>query len=68
MVALSPRPNETVSATTLANCSPSPSAHSTVPDSTTGKIPGRMHANITTTERNASPMNTATSANSIVRP
>ena len=68
MVALSPRPNDTVSATTLANCSPSPSSHSTVPDSTTGKMPGRMQENITTTERNASPMKIATSANSIVRP
>ena len=57
-----------MSATTLANCSPSPSSHSTVPDSTTGKMPGRMHENITTTERNASPMKIATSANSIVSP
>ena len=68
MVALKPRPNDTVSATTLANCSPSPSTHSTVPDSTTGKMPGRMQENITTTERNARPMKTATSTNSIVRP
>ena len=57
-----------MSATTLANCSPSPSNHSTVPDNTTGKMPGRMHENITTTERNASPMKIATSANSIVSP
>ncbi len=68
MVALSPRPNETVNATTLANCNPSPSAHSTVPDNTTGKMPGRMLENITTTERNARPMKTATKANSMVRP
>ena len=33
MVALSPSPNDTVSATTLANCSPSPISHSTVPAS-----------------------------------
>src|SRR6185312_3741191 len=46
MVALSPRPNDTVSATTLANCNPSPSSHNTVPDSTTGKMPGRMQENI----------------------
>ena len=39
-----------------------------MPDSTTGKMPGRMQENITTTERNASPMKIATSANSIVRP
>ena len=42
MVALRPSPNETVSATTLANCRPSPIAHSTAPDITTGKMPGRM--------------------------
>src|SRR5271163_2803664 len=52
IVALSPRPKDTVSATTLANCSPSPSKYSTVPDNTTGKMPGRMQENITTTERN----------------
>ncbi len=68
MVALNPRPNETVSATTLANCSPSPIAHSTAPDITTGKMPGRMQASVTTQERNARPMKIATSANSIVRP
>src|SRR6476660_4570863 len=45
IVALSPRPNETVSATTLANWSPSPSNHNTVPDSTTGKMPGRIQEN-----------------------
>ncbi len=39
-----------------------------MPDSTTGKMPGRMQENITTTERNASPMKIATSANSIVSP
>ena len=53
MVALRPSPNDTVSATTLANCKPSPIAHSTVPASTTGKMPGRMLANITATERKA---------------
>jgi hypothetical protein len=68
MVAERPSPNDTVSATTLANCNPSPSAYSTVPESTTGKIPGRIQANITTQERNASPMNMATSANSTVSP
>ena len=57
-----------MSATTLANCSPSPSNHNTVPDSTTGKMPGRMHENITTTERNASLMKIATSPNSMVSP
>ena len=31
-------------------------------------MPGRMAANITTTERNARPMNTATNRNSIVSP
>ena len=36
MVALRPSPNETVSATTLANCKPSPMNHSTVPAITTG--------------------------------
>ena len=39
-----------------------------MPDITTGKMPGRMQANITTQERNASPMKIATSANSTVRP
>ncbi len=39
-----------------------------MPDATTGKMPGRMQENITTTERNASPMKTATSRNSTVRP
>ena len=68
IVALKPSPNETVSATTLANCRPSPSSHSTVPDITTGKMPGRMQENITTNERNARPMKIATSANSTVRP
>ena len=68
IVAERPRPNDTVSATTLANCSPSPMIASTVPDATTGKMPGRMQENITTTERNASPMKTATSRNSTVRP
>src|SRR5580658_3378903 len=66
IVALSPRPNDTVRATTLANCNPSPSKYSTEPDNTTGKMPGRIHENITTTERNASPIKTATSANSTV--
>ena len=42
MVALRPRPKETISATTLANCRPSPISHSTVPASTIGKMPGRM--------------------------
>src|SRR6476661_880569 len=65
MVALRPRPNDTVSATTLANCSPSPMIHNTVPDATTGKMPGRMQESITTTERNARPMKIATSRNSI---
>ena len=68
IVAERPRPNDTVSATTLANCSPSPSAYNSVPESTTGKMPGRMQANITTQERNASPMKMATSANSTVSP
>ncbi len=67
-MALSPRPNDTVRATTLANCSPSPMIHSTVPDATTGKMPGRMQENITTTDRNANPMKIATMRNSIVRP
>ncbi len=66
MVALRPSPNDTVSATTLANCSPSPIAHSTVPASTTGKMPGRMLASITTNERNASPMKAATNTISMV--
>ena len=57
-----------MSATTLANCNPSPISHSSEPDSTTGKMPGRMQANITTTERNASPMKIATSTNSTVSP
>src|SRR5271168_2624670 len=48
IVALKPSPKDTVSATTLANCSPSPSKYSNVPDSTTGKMPGSTQANITT--------------------
>ena len=47
MVALSPRPNDTVSATTLANCRPFPSAHSTLPETSTGKMPGRIAASMT---------------------
>ena len=39
-----------------------------MPDSTTGKMPGRMQANITTKERKASPMKTATRTNSMVSP
>src|ERR1700692_575865 len=39
MVALKPNPNETVSATMLANCSPWPSSHSRVPDSRMGNMP-----------------------------
>src|ERR1700737_4741365 len=53
MVALSPNPEETVSATTLANCRPSPISHNSVPESTTGNIPGMTHASRTTTERQA---------------
>ena len=68
MVAERPNPNDTVSATTLANCRPSPIAHSTVPANTTGKMPGKMLANITTQERNARPMNAATKMISIVSP
>ena len=45
-----------------------PAFHSTVPDSTTGKMPGRMQESITTTDRKARPMNTATRMNSTVRP
>ena len=66
MVALRPSPNETVSATTLANCRPSPIAHSTVPASTTGKMPGRMLASMTANERKASPMKAATKTISMV--
>jgi hypothetical protein len=55
-----------VSATTLANCSPSPIAQSTVPDATIGKIPGRMLAIMTTSERNARPMKAATKMISMV--
>ena len=66
IVALSPSPNDTVSATTLANCRPSPIAHSTVPAITTGKMPGRMLTSITTKERKASPMKAATKTISIV--
>ena len=40
-MALRPNPKETVTATTLANCRPSPRVHNTSPDSTTGNIPGR---------------------------
>ena len=65
-MALSPRPNDTTSATTLANCSPSPISHSTVPASTTGKMPGRMLTNITENDRKASPMKAATNTISIV--
>ncbi len=68
MVALRPRPNETVSATTLANCSPCPVAASSAPEATTGKMPGRMQASATTTERKARPMKAATKKNSMVRP
>ena len=67
MVALSPSPNDTVSATTLANCRPSPIAHSTVPAITTGKMPGRMLTSITTSERNAKPMKAATKTISTVK-
>ena len=41
MVALRPRPNDTVSATTLANCRPLPSAHSTLPETSDGKDAGQ---------------------------
>ena len=66
IVALSPSPNETVSATTLANCRPSPIAQSTVPATTTGKMPGRMLTSITANERKARPMKAATKTISIV--
>ena len=68
MVALRPRPNETVRATTLTNCNPSPTISSKVPDATTGKMPGKMAASATTTERKAKPMNRATKRNSSVKP
>ena len=45
MVALSPRPKDTVNATTLANCNPSPNSHNTVPDSTTGGPGDKLHPN-----------------------
>src|SRR3984893_265396 len=68
IVPLRPNPKETVSATTLANCRPSPISHNSVPESTTGNIPGMMQASITTNERKARPMNAATNRNSSVRP
>ena len=68
MVALRPSPNDTVRATTLTNCSPWPSSSRSDPEATTGKMPGSTAASATTTERKASPMNTATSRNSSVKP
>ena len=68
MVALIPSPNETVSATTLANCNPSPSVQSSAPAATIGNIAGRMLAAITRHERNARPMNAATKTTSTVSP
>ena len=68
MVALKPSPNETVSAMTLANCNPSPSAHSSDPETTIGKTAGRMLAHITRNERKARPINAATNTTSMVRP
>ena len=38
---------------------------SKAPEATTGKIPGRMLASMTTNERKPAPMNAATNANSI---
>ncbi len=43
MVALNPRPNDTVRATTLANCSPSPSAQRMSPAAKIGNIPGKNY-------------------------
>ena len=68
MVALIPSPNETVSATTLANCNPSPSVQSSAPAATIGNIAGRRLAAITRHERNARPMNAATKTTSTVSP
>ena len=68
MVALSPRPNETVSATMLANCRPWPSAHNSVPETRMGNMPGRMLTSMVTGERKASPMKAATNTISTVRP
>ena len=67
-MALNPRPNETVSATTLANCRPSPNAHNKVPATTIGNTAGRMLASIACTERKATPMNAATNTASTVSP
>ena len=50
----------------MRTAAPRPISHSTVPDITTGKMPGRMLTSMTTTERNARPMKAATSRNSTV--
>ena len=68
MVALKPSPNDTVSAITLANCSPCPISHSTLPARTIGNSPGRMLISMTTGERKARPIKAATNAISMVRP
>ena len=68
MVALKPRPNDTVSATMLANCRPWPVAHSRFPETRIGNTPGRMLTSMVTGERKASPMKAATKMISTVRP
>ena len=67
IVALRPRPNDTVSATTLANCSPSPDQpEHRARRARSGKCPAGSLASITTNERNARPMKAATKMISIV--
>ena len=68
MVALKPKPNETVSAMTLANCKPRPVSQSRVPAKTIGNNPGNMLVSMTTKDRNAKPMNAATKMISTVNP
>ena len=55
-----------MSATTLANCRPSPISHNTAPETTIGKMPGNMLTNITKNERKQMPMKAATNTISTV--
>src|SRR5664279_5469540 len=50
---LNPKPNDSVRATTLANCSPSPSAQRMSPAAKMGNIPGKITANEKMKDRNA---------------